>query len=275
MKYFLIIPAIVFFGFFTAWPIIEVMWLSMYKTNFITSIFVGIDNYIKIFKDINFIQSIINSFFYAMLLVPGQIIVSLFFSLYIYNMKKNWIDVSRIIFYIPVLSAGIIISQSWQWIFKFEGPINWLLSLIKISPINYFAQGITSIPIISFIVIMSTFGSNVIIILASILSIDKNILEAAKIDSANENQIKLHIIIPVIKNTLILIGLLSAIGSFSIFEYIYQLSPNYYTASMAYGIYTSGFLYSRYGESSAQAVILLVITILLSLLKKKAENEQL
>jgi ABC-type sugar transport system permease subunit len=273
LKYILLIPAILFYTLFTIWPIAEVVKLSLYKTNFIVSKFVGLDNYIAIFSDNNFLLSIVNSLFYALLLIPGQIIVSLFFSLYIYNMKKRWIDVSRILFYIPVLSAGIIIAQSWQWIFKFEGPVNWLIGLFGISPINYFGQGITSIPVISFIVIMTTFGSNIIIILASILSIDKSLLEAAKIDGASEGQIKWYVIIPMIKNTLILIGLLAAINAFQIFEYILQLSPQAFTFTMTYNIYSESFLYGKYGIGAAEAIVLLIITILLSLLKKKVEND--
>ena len=215
--------------------------------------------------------SIGNSLFYALLLVPGQIIVSLLVSLFVYNMKKQWLDTTRIITYIPVLSAGIIIAQSWQWIFKFEGPINWLLSLARINPVNWFGQGYTSIPVISVIVIVSTMGTNVIIILASILSIDKSLLEAAKIDSASENQIKMFIIIPMIKNTLILIGLLSAINSFMIFEYIFSLSSNAYSATITYRIFLDGFNFGKYGESAAEAIVLLIITILLSLLKKRVE----
>lgn len=274
MKYILLIPISLFFCLFTIWPLGQLVYLSLYKTNFITSVFVGFNNYINIFSNKDFLLSISNSLFYAMLLVPGQIIISLLFALFVYNMKKHWLDITRIFTYLPVLSAGIIIAQSWQWIFKFEGPINWLLSLVKINPVNWFGQGYTSIPVISFIVIISTMGTNVIILLASILSIDKSLLEAAKIDSASENQIKLFIIIPMIKNTLILIGLLSAINAFQIFEYIYSLSSNAYTATVTYNIFASGFMYSKYGESAAQAIILLIVTIILSLFKKRFENEK-
>lgn len=273
MKYLLLIPAILFFSLFTAWPIIQVIQLSLYKTNFITSTFVGIDNYIAIFSSNDFLLSILNSFFYALLMVPGQLIISTFLSLYIYNMKKHWLDISRILFYIPTLSAGIIIAQSWQWIFKYEGPINWLLGLLQISPINWFGQGFTSILAISFIVVISTFGGNIIIILASILSIDKSIFEAATIDGANERQIKFMIIIPMIKKTLVLIGLVAMINSFQIFEYIYQLSPQSYTATMTFRIYADSFNFGKYGIAASEAVVLLIITIALSLLKKRIEKE--
>jgi len=273
LKKLLILPSLLFFCLFTIWPILTVIELSFYKTNFITKTFVGFDNYIALFTSKDFIQSIINSLFYAILLIPGQIIAALLISLFVYNMSKHWIDVTRIITYLPVLSAGIIIAQSWQWIFKFEGPVNWFISLIGLPKVNWFGQGLTAIPIISFIVIMGTIGGNIIIILASILSIDKSILEAANIDGASDSQIKRMVIIPMIKNTLILIGLLSAINAFQIFENIYALSPQSYAATTTYRIYADGFNYGKYGIAAAEAIVLLIITILLSLNKKRFEHD--
>jgi len=120
LKYLLLLPSIILFLIFTIWPIAEVVKLSVYKTNFITETFVGLDNYIAIFQDNDFLLSILNSLTYAIILIPGQIILSLAMALFVYNMKKHWVDVSRMVFYIPVLSAGIIIAQAWQWILENE-----------------------------------------------------------------------------------------------------------------------------------------------------------
>jgi len=256
---------------FTIWPLAEVVKLSLYKTNFITTKFVGLDNYIYALTDPDFLQSIVNSIFYALILIPGQIFAALFMALSIYSLNKRWQDISRIILYVPVLSAGIIIAGSWKWIFHIDGPINWLLSIFNIEAINWFAQGVTAIPIISFIVIFSTFGSNLIILLAAILSIDKGILEAAMIDGAHEHQIKWQIIVPIISPVIVLIGLLSAINAFSIFENIYSLAPQGFAATMTFHIYQSGFMFSKYGVAAAESIILLLIVVTLSLIKKKVE----
>jgi len=257
---------------FTIWPLAEVVKLSLYKTNFITTKFVGLDNYIYALTDPDFLQSIINSIFYALILVPGQILAALFTALSIYSLNKRWQDISRIILYVPVLSAGIIIAGSWKWIFHIDGPINWLLSIFNIEAVNWFAQGITAIPIISFIVIFSSFGSNLIILLAAILSIDKGILEAAMIDGASEHQIKWQIIVPIISPVIVLIGLLSAINAFQIFENIYALAPQTFATTITFKIYQTGFMFSKYGIASAEAVILLIIILVLSLIKKKVEK---
>lgn len=265
MKYFLLVPALIFFLIFTIWPIGEVIYLSTLETNFMKTTFVGIDNYIKAFNDADFIQSIFNSFEYAIILVIGQIVCALSGSLFIYNMSKKWQDASRIIFYIPILSAGIIIASSWRWLFSYDGLVNWIIG----QKINWFGQGETAIPIICFIVIFSSVGANMIILLASILTIDKSLFESARIDGAKEWQMELYIIIPLIKPTLVLIGFLSFINAFQIFENIYALAPQTYAATMTYFIYQQGFEFGKYGMASAESVILLGMMIMMTLIKKK------
>jgi multiple sugar transport system permease protein len=273
MKNILLLPAVIFFLLFTLWPLGEVIYLSLLKTNFITTSFIGFQNYIDLFSDTVFIQSFFNSIFYALLLVPGQIILSLVVSLSIYNLSKKWQDISRIIFYIPVLAGGIILASIWKWIFHVDGLINYLLGFLSIGKVFFFSQGITAIPVISFIVIITSFGSYVIIVIANILSIDKTIFEAAKIDGANQIQIDLFIIIPMIKKTIQLIGLLSIIAAFQIFENIYALCPQSYAATMTYEIYRTSFKNSKYGLASAMSIVLLIIILIISLIKRSIERE--
>jgi ABC-type sugar transport system permease subunit len=110
-------------------------------------------------------------------------------------------------------------------------------------------------------------------LLAALTSIDKSIYEAAKIDGASDFQIKIKIILPLIKSTIALIYLLSMIASLQIFEYIYALVPQQYAATITYNIYVTGFKNSKWGLASAQAVILMVITFILSYFQRKIGNE--
>jgi multiple sugar transport system permease protein len=273
LKYILILPAFLFFALFTAWPLFEVFRLSVYKTNFITSTFIGLDNYIVSFQSEAFIKSITNSLFYAAILVPGQVILGLGMALYIFKMSKKWQDVSRIMFYLPMLSAGIIIAQCWKWIFHINGPINWLIGLCGFKALNWFGQFYTSIPVIAFIVLISSFGGNVIIFLAAIQAINKDYFEAAMIDGAGWRLIKSKIIYPLIAPTIGLIALLSGLNSLMIFETIYALNPQEYTATMAFSVYSQGFMFSKYGMASAQAVILLFVSVVIMLIKKRLERD--
>lgn len=272
MKYFLLLPAIVLFTLFTIWPLAEVIKMSFLQTNFITSRFVGFQNYIDSFNNPAFIQSAINSGIYIVFLILAQLFLSVTVALAIFRLNKKWQDTSRILLYLPVLSGGIIIAQIWKWIFHIEGLANWILSLFKIAPVNWFGEQITSILIVSVIVAISSFGSNVIIILASALAIDKSIFEAALIDGANKRQIKWRILIPILTPTILLIVLMTMISAMQIFETIYSLVPQEYAATFTYNIYRTAFQFSKYGLSSAQAIMLLIITIFLSFLQRKLQK---
>jgi multiple sugar transport system permease protein len=121
-------------------------------------------------------------------------------------------------------------------------------------------------------VIFCSLGSNVIIFLSAILSIDKTIFDAARIDGANEGQVQWMVVVPLIMPSIALVGLLSAIGAFQIFENIYALAPQNYAATMTYFIYQTSFMFSKYGLGAAEAVVLLIIVLTLSLIRKKVEN---
>lgn len=276
MKYWFLfaLPAMIFFLLFVGWPLLEVFRLSLYETNFITSFYVGLKNYKKLLTNPAFHLALKNSFWYCILITTGQVSVSVFISLLCFNLSKKWQDAVRIILYLPVLSAGIIIAQSWRWIFHYEGLLNWFLSLFDIKPISFFQKSLTAIPAISLVIVTAGIGGYIIILLSAMVGIDKDIIQAAKVDGANWFQIKTMIVLPMIKKIIGMIIILSMVNSFQIFETIYSLAPYEYSASLTYNIYREGFQFSNYGLASAQAVILLFITTILMLSKKRLEERR-
>lgn len=272
MKALLLLPAVALFSLFTAWPLVEVVRMSLYKTNFISSVFVGLDNYVQALSSREFTQAMWNTIWYIIILVPAQTVTALFASFFVYDMKKGWLDAARIVFYVPVLSAGMIIAQSWKWVFHANGPVNWILQTMGAQKIMWFAQGETAIPVISLIVVFSSFGANVLIFLSAIVSIEKSLLDAARVDGASSFQLKTRILLPLLKPTIGMVMLLSAIGAMQVFENIYALVPQSYAATMTFFIYQQSFEFSKWGYASAEAVILLMVTLGLSMFKGRAKN---
>ena len=273
MKYLLLVPALIFFLLFTLWPIIKVIEMSLYQTNFIVTKFIGLQNYIDLMHNEPFLQSLKNSVLYLTVMPLLTVIVSVSVTFLIADLSKKWQDTSRILVYIPVLGGGIILAQVWRWVFAVNGLMNWILSLFNIAPVHWFGESTLSIIIICCIVVITTFGGYVIILLASLTSIDKSIYDAVKMDGASDFQIKMKIVLPMIKSTVALIYLLSMIASLQVFEYIYALVPQQYAATIAYNIYISGFKNSKWGMASAQAVLLMIITFILSYFQRKISNE--
>lgn len=271
IQYILIAPALVLFLLFTAWPILEVTRLSFIKTNYIITEYVGIKNYKTLLTDRAFLTSIKNNLLYMVFIVPGVLLSVVGISLTAFQMSKKWQDVTRFIVYIPVLSAGIIIAQVWKWIYHIDGPINYLLK----EPISFFSRGSTGIPAIAIIMIYQMMGGYVIIFLANLMSIDKSIFDAAKIDGASQRQINRKIILPLMLKPIGMITLLIMIASMQIVETIMMLAPYEYTASITYHIYREGFIFSKYGTAAAASIILLIITIALTLVKNRLSRGEI
>jgi ABC-type sugar transport system permease subunit len=273
MKYILLIPALILFCLFVVWPMVELVKMSFTKTDFITTTFVGIDNYLAMLENPAFITAGVSSIIYTILLIIGQVGGAVVIALIVCKLEKKWIDFSRIAFYLPVLSAGLIIAQSWKWIFNINGPANYLLGLFGIEKVSWFSQGITGIPAISLIVTMSGIGAYLLILLSAITTIDKEILGAAQVDGASSLQIKVRIIFPMIIPTIGICILMTIISAFQVFETVMMMAPYEYTATMAYAIFTEAFVMSNHGGASAMAIVLTIIILIAGIIKNRLSHE--
>jgi len=187
-------------------------------------------------------------------------------------LPKRWHDISRIVFYVPMLASGLIIAQVWKWIFANNGLANWMIGLAGFQPIAWFTGYISGMSAIWIVLTSSAFGSYFILILANILSIDKEQYDAARIDGASDFQIKTRIILPQIRTTISMCVLLVAIGAPQIFETLFMLAPYEHLASPAFVIYREAFQMSRHGRAASGAVVLMVLTIILTTIKNRIGN---
>ena len=108
MTWILLAPGLILCGVFVGWPLVELVLLSFSKTDFITSRFVGLDNYVAMFTDPAFLTAGVNSFFYTILIGTMQVGGAIALSLLVCHLPKRWHDFTRVAFYLPVLAAGII-----------------------------------------------------------------------------------------------------------------------------------------------------------------------
>jgi ABC-type sugar transport system permease subunit len=220
----------------------------------------------------SFLQSLFNSILYMIFLVIFQVGGAISISLLVSQLNKKWKNLSRILFYLPVLSAGIFIAQIWKWVFHQRGLFNWILELINLEPVSWFASTETGIPSISLIVSFSGLGSGIIILLSAIDSISKDLIEAAQLDGASKGIINRKIILPLISNTISMLVLLAIISAPLIWETIYALAPLPYTSTMAWFIYQEAFVFGNYGGASAAALLLMVFMCLLTAIKNRIKN---
>jgi len=274
--YLFLLPAGVFFVVFTLTPIVMMGVISLFETNYITSEFVGLGNYIDALTSPDFRQSIANSLFYCAFTITLGTFVPLAVALTAYRYSNAYRDIVRFAFYVPSLASGVVIANAWKWIFDYrKGLANYLLSVVGIEPVMWWGHQVTAIGIISLIVVNLWMGSWIILYLAVLTTVRKEVIDSARIDGANWRQIQTKILIPLISPWVLFIMLMEIISTFQIWENIYLLTsggPANTTATVVYNIYDTGFLQSRYGVASARSVILVAIVLGLALAKNRLEK---
>ena len=120
----LALPALAFFLVFTAWPLGELVMLSLQRTDFTAREWVGMANYIDLLSSGPFLRAAANSLLYVILLVLGQVGLALVLTLLSWDVPRRWKALSRIAFYVPALAAGAISAQAWRWVFSHRGMAN-------------------------------------------------------------------------------------------------------------------------------------------------------
>lgn len=275
MAYLMVLPALLVFLLFPAAATYLVGHLSLFKTDYLTWKFVGLQNYINIMSDVKFWRSISNGLFYAAVIVPGMISVALLFAFLACDFSLKAQNAVKVAMYIPCLTAGIIISNVWKWIYAEKGLANWFLGLAGMAPIPWLTDGTVAKIAISIMMIASVFGGYLIIALASIVSIPRQLWEAAHIDGATNLQIKFHIILPNIMPTVYLMIMIGIIQSMQIWEFIYRMTgggPSGGTATPVFDIYATAFTYGNYGLASAKSLVLMIIIFILVASQKRIER---
>jgi ABC-type sugar transport system permease subunit len=275
MAYLMVTPAVIFFLLFPAAATYLVGHLSLFKTDYLSSQFVGVLNYVTILSDVKFWRSMVNGLLYAAMIVPMMLAALFVTGLLASDFSTKVQNVVKFVVYIPVLAAGVIIANVWKWIYAKDGLMNWALGIIGVGPVAWLSDPMMAKVAISLMFVMTVLGGFLIITLAAIVSVPKQLLEAARIDGASGLQIKFRIVLPIVMPTVLLVVMLLTISSIQMWEFVYQLTsggPAGATATPIFDLYETAFTYGKYGLASAKAVVLMLVILALVTLQKRVER---
>ena len=250
-------PACVLWVILVAWPLSEMVRLSFVKTNYITETYVELANYARILRDPVFLRAVANSLWYILILVPLTTGSALALTMVARDLSEPWKRVARLILYIPLIAAGLIMAQAWKWVYHIDGPLNWLIGLAGAEPVVWMRRGFTAIPAVSLPVAAGGMGGIFIIFLAATTAVDAELYDAAKIDGASRRQIAWKIVFPAILPIVLSMALVNAIAAPQVFENIYALGPYEHVATVGFAIYQEAFVMSRHGTAAAMSVLLM------------------
>jgi multiple sugar transport system permease protein len=273
-----LLPWIIGFVVFTAGPMIATAYLSFTDYNVIRPPeFVGLDNYEQMLRDRRIPLALANTAFYAVLHVPGVIIISLLLAMMLLRVGRA-AGLFRTIFYLPSVTPAVAVGTLFLLLLAGNGILNRALGAIGIDGPNWLTDPAWVKP---GIVIMSlwTLGSTVVIYFAALRNVPLELYEAAKIDGANAWQSFKSITLPFISGAIFFTVIVNTIASLQSFAEVFTMffgarSGPAQSSALFYTIYLFQKAFSDldFGYASAMAWLLFVIILIITVIQVKLSS---
>ena len=259
-----IAPLILGIAAFQLFPIIVSVYMSFTQWDGIAPPeFVGVGNYTEMFTgDPLFIETLRNTIIFTLLAIPLTTVLGFFLAL-LCNRKLRGISLLRAAYFAPYITNVVAIGYIWYWIYNPErGLINGLLSGIGIDGPAWLSSSTWALPAVVIVSVWQGAGYPMVIFLAGLQAIPKDLYEAAEIDGASWwNQVR-RITLPLLTPSLFFVLVTQFITSFQVFGVIYimtQGGPGHSTSVYIYYLYQTAFSFGKLGYASAMAWVLFVI----------------
>jgi len=271
--YILVIPLVLMMLIVIGYPIFKTIGMSFFE-NYLAkpgnNPFVGITNYVKLFRDKNFINSINITLRYVVITVLSRFVLGLFIALLL-NENVKGRGIARSIIIIPWAMPVVVVCLVFVQMFDFQyGIINYVFITIGIikEPIKWLSNKDLALPVAMFVNIWKGTPWAVIIFLAGLQGIPEELYESAEIDGANALKKFWYVTLPMLKPVSLVISLLLIIWTIKDFSIVYVLNkggPAHATEHLTIYSYHKAFEGLRMGISSAAGVVMLVVTIIFTI----------
>lgn len=267
-------PFLLGFVIWSGGPILASAILSFFDYDIVSSPkFLGFGNYIRAFTtDDLFLPSLVRTFYYVILAVPTSIIGSMLLA-WILDKGVIGFKLFRALFYVPSLTPAVAMAFLWKWILNPKiGPVNFAIKkILGVEGPLWLGDPQWAIPALVIMALWSGLGGNrMLIFLAGLQGVPKELYEAAEIDGAGPWRQFLTVTLPLISPAIFLNMVLGIIGALKVFSSSYVATrggPAYATWFIALHIYTNAFKYFDMGYASALAWIFLVIILFFTMIQ--------
>ncbi len=275
-------PAIILLLFFIIIPFIMAFLLSFTNQRLIPAPvptrFIGILNYKMLLKDELFRKGLLNTFYFALIVVPLQSAFALGLALLV-NKRLKGVNFFRTIYFIPTVTVMVVVAVIWSFLYHPEGLINAFLSVItfgKWRPIDFLNNPHWAFPAIMFMSIWQGVGFQMLIFLAGLQDIPKILYEAATIDGASGWKQFIYITLPQLKNTTTFVIISTTILALRLFDQVKIMTnggPRGVTYTIILHLYNMGFKRLNVGYASAITVVFFLIVLLISVIQRALLGE--
>jgi multiple sugar transport system permease protein len=273
--YVALIPIIGLFFVLRILPIIRTFTLSAYESNLVNpqAKFIGLANYQNLLQDSNFQTALRNTTLFALIIVGLGVTLGLILALMM-NQRFRLSPLFETLYFLPYITPMVPVALMWKWIYDPSyGVLNYFLSLVGMQPKGWLVYPELALWSIAIMSVWKVVGYNMIIFLVGLRNIPAMYYEAAAIDGANERQLLRNITLPLLKPIALFVIVVNTIGAYNVFTQVYVMTSEASGLGantvrvMVYDIYENAFRYFRMGYASAEAVILFIIILLLTLVQ--------
>lgn len=266
-----LLPDLLGLGFFVGLPIVGALWVSLHDWSGIGGrTYIGLANYRELLEDPGFTASLKVTALYVVTFVPLLFALSLALALLV-NQRLVGSGFFRSAYFVPFMLSLVVASVIWAVILdERAGLLNAALGKIGIGPQPWLGSTTFALWSVVIVTLWQSIGYSMIIFLAGLQDIPRQLYEAATIDGARAGQRFREITLPLLKPTSVFVLVISFIGAFQLFEPIFVLTqggPADATTTTVFYIYRQGFEFLRLGYASALAVVLFAIILVFTLIQ--------
>jgi len=269
-----LLPALAVVGIFTLIPIAFSLWLSFYRWDMMrpNRLFIGLDNYERMLRDDRFWGAVQNTLLYVALTVPTSIVLA-FGAALLLNTRLQGRAVFRTAFFAPVVTSTVALSLVWSWIYHPElGLLNGLVTTLGGDRIGWLREPSIALISIGIMSIWKNVGYVMVLFLAGLQQIPRDLYGAAMVDGAGGWQMHRDVTLPMLRPTLFFIVVTSTIDATQVFTQIdvmTQGGPAQSTEVLVYYLYFRAFRSFEMGYASTIAWALFFIVIILTLVQHR------
>ena len=275
--YAFLLPALALFAVFVCYPAFYIFYAGLFEWDGINEgTFIGLGNFHQIFtEDTPFWISMRNALYWAPLTIAIQMVLG-FLVAFLLEIRTRLVPLFRALFYLPAIVSPVVIGIVWQRIYN---PFGGLLSDVGLATglrflaFPFLANTDTAIFAVIVVNIWQWMGFSMLMYIAGMKGISKEVLEAARLDGISTRQTAVHVVWPMLRHVHLTLILLGVIGTLQTFPLIYIMTkggPNHATEMLPNYIFQQGFILQNMGYASALSVVLLILSLGLSIFQVKA-----
>lgn len=273
--YFMLLPALLCFGVFIAYPLVNTVRWSFFDASLTNPVrrFVGLGNYLELYYDPVFWVSLRNNIVILVGSVFFQVGLGLLLAAVFDRSVRHGGTFFRTLIFAPAVMSSVAVGVVWQMLLNPQlGVVNPLLGAVGIAPprLGWLGDPKLAIYCVLLVACWQYTGYMMILLLAGIQGVPKELYEAATLDGATERQSFRYVTLPGIRNVLITATLITMIGAFKVFDLVFILTgggPANASQVLGTYLYNQAFTQARMGYACAIAVVLLIFAMSLSALQ--------